>query len=62
MTRSEFEASIRATATYSADEGTQGYLLTEKQFAAILAAADQYAAHLIEQTARPRWRAERSVS
>ena len=40
--REDFLAAVREAATYSADEGTQGWLLTEAQFAAIDRAADAY--------------------
>ena len=47
--RDQFESALRRGATYHADEGTSGYLLSEEAFAAILAAADGYrAAALIE--------------
>jgi hypothetical protein len=56
MTRPEFEASVRAAAVYGPADRAGSWLLTEEQFAAIFAAADQYAAHLIEKTMRPQWR------
>lgn len=42
--REDFRAAVRSAATYAADEGTQGWLLTEAQFAAIDAAGDEYRA------------------
>jgi phytoene/squalene synthetase len=51
MNRAEFEASVRATAS-----------LTEKQYAAIFAAAGMYAACLAEITARPPDRLDRRAS
>jgi hypothetical protein len=51
VTRQEFEASVRATAS-----------LTQQQYAVIFAAADEYGAHLIEEAMRPPWRADRRAS
>ena len=43
--REQFESAVRSVATYNADPyGTSGYLLSEEQFAAIVAAADAYRA------------------
>ena len=43
--REQFESAVRSVATYNADPyGTSGYLLSEEQFAAIVAAADEYRA------------------
>ena len=45
--REDFLAAVREAATYSADEGTQGWLLTEAQFSAIDRAGDAYAAAVL---------------
>ena len=42
MTRERLESVLRAATTYDAGGGTSGWLLTEGQFAGILAAADEY--------------------
>jgi hypothetical protein len=42
--RGVFNEAMRAAAVYHADEGTSGWLLSEAQFDAILAAADAYRA------------------
>lgn len=42
--RDDFSERLRLAATYHADEGTSGWLLTEAQFDAIVAAADEYRA------------------
>ena len=39
--REDFRAAVREAATYAADEGTQGWLLTEAQFAAIDTAGER---------------------
>lgn len=51
MTRTEFEEAVSATAS-----------LTAEQREALLAAADQYAAHVAEITARPPDRLDRRAS
>ena len=42
--RDELWGAVRLAATYHADEGTAGWLLSEQQFEAIVAAADEYRA------------------
>ena len=51
MTREQFDSAVRAAATYHADEGTSGWLLSEGQFAAILTAADEYRAQAVRELA-----------
>lgn len=43
MNRDQLRAAINEAATYHADEGTSGYLLTEGQVDAIMRAAGEYA-------------------
>ena len=54
--RDRFEQAVREAATYRSQdlggEGTCGWLLSEGQFAAVFAAADEYAAAVIDQPAR----------
>lgn len=51
MTRERLDSVLRAAAVYHADEGTSGWLLSEDQFAAILAAADEYRSHALGELA-----------
>jgi hypothetical protein len=66
MTRDAFSASLRRIATYrppdSSSKGVRLPALTEDQFTAILAAADQYAAHIAEQVSRPPDKLDRRAS
>jgi hypothetical protein len=66
VTRAQFEACVRQAATYRSEdlggEGTCGYLLAEDRIAAIVAAADQYAAHVAEIVSRPPDKLERRAS
>jgi hypothetical protein len=67
MTRDELRAAIDEAATYHADEGTSGYLLTESQADAIMAAAERYAEPDREALGRVRdlaeeWAAIRTMS
>ena len=54
--RSRFQRAVRDACTYSADEGTCGWLLSEAQVRAVFAAGDELAAAMVQERAySPEW-------
>jgi hypothetical protein len=54
LTRDDLAREIHLATTYQAGD-TVSYLLTEDQVETILLAADEYAAHVVEECARPHY-------
>jgi hypothetical protein len=48
-----FRRAVRDAVTYSADDGTCGWLLSEEQFQRIFGAGEEFAAACVELWARP---------
>jgi hypothetical protein len=55
MTTAQLQEEIKRIATYSSDEGTSGYLLSEEQFDAIMAKVAEHDRYVIGEDEKQDW-------
>jgi hypothetical protein len=61
VARQRFRQAVRDAATYSSDDGTCGWLLSEAQFTAIFGSGEDFAARMVEAYAHPPFRGLRKL-